>query len=65
MAYIDGEIPPIVSKTPRMVDFSMHSRKSSPYLLQNELHSAFNRKISHFTLTLLLLVTLLKTRPLI
>ncbi|WP_155925666.1 hypothetical protein [Bacillus sp. UNC438CL73TsuS30] len=30
----------------------MHNRKIFPYLLRNELHSAFNRKISvYFTFT--------------
>jgi hypothetical protein len=30
----------------------MHKRKTSPYLPRNELHSAFNRKISaYFTFT--------------
>ena len=35
-----------------MGDFALHSRKNFPYLPRNELHSAFNRKISsYFTFT--------------
>ena len=46
MAEINGEIPPITSKSPEMGDFSGDKRKNFPYFPRNKLHSAFNRKIS-------------------
>jgi hypothetical protein len=49
---IDGDIPPICMKNHKKGYFSCCSRKTSPYLTQNEQQSQFYRKISAYFLCL-------------
>jgi hypothetical protein len=48
MARIDGGIPAIDSKNAKMEGFALRNRKTFPYILQNGLHSPFNRKTSAY-----------------
>lgn len=52
MAYIDGEITLIDSKTEKMRVFSLHSRKNSAYLFRNDPHPISNRKKSAYFILL-------------